>query len=333
MGVTMQNKSLKLSMCMGNISLKVADLIKNYPPKYDCQRKAQLYNKALRYHKSQRGIIKVSRWTYNKDRKAPITFEKNPVEISIDNNFFRYDDSYENQKTWWLNYADENLFGYYSSDLFAQDEIQTLEHPLLGSIVEYLDENDLQDLKTKTEEKDFVSPYLIENAPYWIKIDTSPILKDGTVGNLYSWNFVDASEEEVNAGISIIQKEIKNNIIAMAAPSRGKGEYTKEQLTRSLETVIVAFGAAKKISNTNKFEKCIIHTGNWGCGAFGNSKELMYLVQILGASVVGVDKLVFHSVDEEIFNLAKNKFNNCDVNDIIGYLQNQHYQWRESDNN
>jgi hypothetical protein len=36
-----------------------------------------------------------------------------------------------------------------------------------------------------------------------------------------------------------------------------------------------------------------IHSGFWGCGAFGNNRQLMTAIQILAAGAAGVRRLVF----------------------------------------
>ena len=38
-----------------------------------------------------------------------------------------------------------------------------------------------------------------------------------------------------------------------------------------------------------------IHTGYWGCGAFGGNRSLMALIQLLAARLAVVNRLVFHT--------------------------------------
>jgi hypothetical protein len=38
-----------------------------------------------------------------------------------------------------------------------------------------------------------------------------------------------------------------------------------------------------------------VHTGFWGCGAFGGNRVLMALLQVLAAGMAGLDALVFHT--------------------------------------
>lgn len=38
----------------------------------------------------------------------------------------------------------------------------------------------------------------------------------------------------------------------------------------------------------------VVHTGWWGCGAFGGNRVLMAILQLIAAEMAGVDQLVFH---------------------------------------
>ena len=254
------------------------------------------------------------------------------MEISTEQNFFDYKDcSTNSKKVWYMNYADSNLFGYYGSDLFAQDEIQTLEHPLLGSIVEYLDKSKIKNLCSKTVQENIPTPYVFENVPYWIEVNTEPTLANGKKANLYSWNFCEQPEDVVDCGIKTVQGEKQNNIIAMAAPSNGAGLYTKLELENLLETVLASFtGAVDK----SKEKECVIHTGNWGCGAFGNNKELMYLSQMIGASYAGCKKLLFHKIKEDDFKNAESKFEmikeKMSFDEVVEFLLSQKFVWNIS---
>jgi hypothetical protein len=39
----------------------------------------------------------------------------------------------------------------------------------------------------------------------------------------------------------------------------------------------------------------VVHTGYWGCGAFGGNRELMVLLQVVAARMAGLERLVFHT--------------------------------------
>ena len=41
----------------------------------------------------------------------------------------------------------------------------------------------------------------------------------------------------------------------------------------------------------------VVHTGFWGCGAFGGNRILMTALQTAAAGMAGVDRTVFHTGD------------------------------------
>ena len=90
-----------------------------------------------------------------------------------------------------------------------------------------------------------------------------------------------------------------SNIIAMAAPSGGRGEYEPGQIEYVLETATTAFVAARS-ETTRVFgpdAQTTIHTGFWGCGAFGGNRRLMIALQSLCARAAGVNRIVYHAGD------------------------------------
>eukprot|EP00756_Hemistasia_phaeocysticola_P046868 Hpha_TRINITY_DN2070_c0_g2::TRINITY_DN2070_c0_g2_i1::g.82893::m.82893 len=76
----------------------------------------------------------------------------------------------------------------------------------------------------------------------------------------------------------------------MAAIGHGRGEYTEAQVRRLLSTAYTAFVGAAAMSEG---KRCVVHSGNWGCGAFGNSVTVISAVQCLAAKLAGVE-LVYH---------------------------------------
>lgn len=336
----MKAKAQKSAVCMGEITLKVQELIKKYPPVFESPRKKSYYEKAAYIHRKQKGIVKISRWRFADERKTKIDLTSQPLEIEEKKTFFDYaDEDTETKRVWYLNFADPLLFGYYNGDLFAQDEIQTFEHPLLGAVVEYLNKKKIPGMEDLTLVKRKPTPYLIEKIPYWIRVNTSPVLKDGKIANIYGHNFQYASKEVLEAGIRLIEKEETNNILAIAAPSSGHGNdlYTQYEIQLILKTLLVGFSACARRTSASKRNECVIHTGNWGCGAFGNDKELIYFCQILCASVCGVSKLVFHGLSDEdskILETAKKKLaEKSDSQNLTDFLMAQNYRWHFGDGN
>ena len=65
---------------------------------------------------------------------------------------------------------------------------------------------------------------------------------------------------------------------------------------------------SKRVSASGAGPTVVVHTGWWGCGAFGGNRVLMAVLQLIAAETAGVDQLAFHSAlppDESSLNEAK----------------------------
>lgn len=344
----MNFKAHKFCKFIGQLSVKCEELMRDFPPKYDNPRKKAFYEKAAFCHRNQKGIIKISRVEFSYEKAGEILMKKNDFDLKWTPKFYDYqnDGKTENDYVWYVNFADPVLFGYYDGDLFVQDEIQTLEMPLLASSMHYLDSLNDENFKTLTVEtvldietltkKKKPKPYLLENVPHWISVNTMPKLKDGSTVSIYGRNFRTASDEAIENGLNVVQEEIRRNIIAIAAPV-GRDSYKKNEIFQILETLISSFSAAVKQTKEKRVERCVIHSGNWGCGAFGGNLELAYLCQLFAASVCGVDELHLHGCNESVLQKAKEKYKEIKdeirVHEVVDFLMKQNYQWNESDGN
>lgn len=84
----------------------------------------------------------------------------------------------------------------------------------------------------------------------------------------------------------------KRKIIAIDAicgPRDQLGDFT---MRRELKKAWVGFKAGKGDN---------VSTGHWGCGAFGGDQEVKCLVQVMAASLAGVNKLDFYSFGDQNF--------------------------------
>jgi hypothetical protein len=126
----------------------------------------------------------------------------------------------------------------------------------------------------------------------------------------------------------------------MAAPSYGRGTYSLSQIEYILRTAFTGFSAARIESGRNQPRQLlvVIHTGFWGCGAFGGNRILMALLQLFAANLSRVDRLVFHTFNRagsEAFATALRIFEHelmpqgieCDVTGLLTKIQAMEFRW------
>lgn len=333
---------MALYRTLGTLELDCEDLIAAHTPHFTNQNKIKLFNKArAKKESSLTGNVVVTRCTPNTKEIDRTAFTKKDVKIKQNPAFFNYEKDLNTpeRNVWWMNYADPKLFGFYADDFFAQDEIQVLEHPILASVRRYLLDPGEENMAPKTliqQGMDLIAtPYLIENVPLWITVNTFPKLSDGTSVNIYGRCFAQAPLEAIDAGCKVFEGDVKDNIMAIAAPSFEKGEYSYGDIELILKTLISAFSQAKDLAPE---KKCVVHGGNWGCGAFGGNLELMYFAQMYAASVCGIDELILHAVDDDdAYDEAEWKYKYLDeemsLDSVVNYLMKQGYEWGKSDGN
>jgi hypothetical protein len=134
------------------------------------------------------------------------------------------------------------------------------------------------------------------------------------------------------------------NLIAMAAPSGGYGPYTRKDVEYVLQTACTGFTDArvetKRLACANA--AVVVHSGFWGCGAFGGNRELMALLQILAAAMSGLDMVVFHThraAGTEAFTRAWQKAadlakrGETGLDRLLQSIVDLGYRWGQSDGN
>lgn len=290
------------------LDFEIADLISKCPPVWKHPHKRAIHERVRREGGAVSGTLHYSRW---KASPLPERTQLHSCELVAQPGYYTYAEA--GPGIWHVNFADTRLFAAYGSPLMAQDEWQVLEHPVLGSLREALLDAELPAL---TRERDSSTPVLVVNAPRQCVIDLEGTRQNARVatssggwwkrlvgaGNtstqprpLYGTAFQHADEQEVLDATHILKEPVMTHFIAMAAPI-GKGVYSRAQLVDVLETACCGFAAAVLESRQrgSTEEPVSIHTGWWGCGAFGGNRVVMAMLQILAARIAGVDGLVFH---------------------------------------
>jgi hypothetical protein len=123
------------------------------------------------------------------------------------------------------------------------------------------------------------TPCLVRGAERRIHVDLEPNEKEGRKIGLYGNNFRVASDDQIKSAITVLDPPTISNIIAMEAPKYGKGEYTRSTISKILSVAYTGFVSAKyeTILVDDKL-KTVIHTGNWGTGAYGGRKKLLFIL-------------------------------------------------------
>jgi hypothetical protein len=244
---------------------------------------------------------------------------------------------------WHVNFSDPEIFCAYGLGLLAQDEWQAAEHPILGSLRETLLE---EGKSTLTIEKNQPTPILVRGVPRLGRIETKPDAQQGRPHGLYGNHFAQSDDECIKKAVTRIAPPTISNIIAMAALSGGFDTYERDEIEYHLGTAYTAFSAARHetLNLVNKQVQTVVHTGFWGCGAFGGNRELMALLQFIAAHLANIDILVFYAFDDtgiQLCSRAQSRFNKICTTDrkeismdsLIDQITHMGYEWGMSDGN
>ena len=326
---------------LDDFNLDGESLYNEYPPAWHDDNKLIVFEIAKSSGYPFNGEVSYRRWRHS---ELPERTDDNRLKFSAHPEVFKYAQQKDPKIVdWHLNFADPDLFVAYGSELLAQDEIQVAEHPILGSVREMLISKNCY--AETLDDDGCPTPITITGAQRRCVINTQPNPKIGCPDGIYGNAFESATEEQVRASTSTISPPTISNILAISAPYGGSGNYTKEDMLKVLITAYTGFFCAHKESERLVHEnpRTIIHTGFWGCGAFGGNRELMTILQCFAADLAKVD-LVFWAVDDsgvkvalESYDLhrasrdtrAINKFTQVFLNKLVA----RKYKWGESDGN
>ena len=122
-------------MILKDIDFDTNQLIKEYKPKIYDKNKLIVFKSGLEKVSIKSPLINFSRWA---QIELPGTMVRNNLEMQFHQEYFDYPESTNDYIEWHLNFSHENLFVAYGGPLFAQDEIQVAEHPVLACLKESL---------------------------------------------------------------------------------------------------------------------------------------------------------------------------------------------------
>ncbi|MDG1662333.1 MAG: hypothetical protein P8H97_03040 [Pseudomonadales bacterium] len=271
-------------------NFETQQLLLQHPPLITDENKHIVFELGLRNPTVASQSIGYSRW---QQQDLPTFVRNNNIDCIAHDNFFSYPNSTKEYLEWHLNFAHEDLFAFYGGALFAQDEMQVAEHPILGCLREAILTDGIDRL---TVENGRATPILLTNVERRVAVATDINVGQGRPYGLYGNEFSYAPQNAIKQATRLLSPPTLSNIIAVESPPPELGKYTREQVEFILATAITGFSAATMLTkrqNTNA--KTSIHTGYWGCGAYGGNRELMPLLQIIAAHCANVDILHFHT--------------------------------------
>jgi poly(ADP-ribose)glycohydrolase PARG len=322
---------------LDRVCFDAAKLLRDHPPRWHHPNKSAVFDIARSSSHPFEGQIMYARWpevqlpealtTRSQLRVVPgvFTYVPNPASTAVE---------------WHLNFADPNLFVAYGSALLAQDELQVAEHPVLGSLREAL--LFMGKPAQTVDSRGRPTPVTISGVQRRCAIDTSPNPDLGRPVGLYGNAFARAPVEDVIAATRPLSPPRISNILAMAAPVGGHGVYRRDDIVSILSIAYSGFLAARSESAELSAmpSRTQIHTGFWGCGAFGGNRSLMTILQALAAELADVDA-VFHAFDDAgvatvegaLGLYADRRDSASTVSQIVDALVRQSFLWGKSDGN
>lgn len=319
---------------------RAAELVRQHPPVLRNENKQLLFAIACPPGSVHDGELEYSRWP---ELPLPSPRAMDPADatrlVEVRDGHYDYLPILEPGVEWHVNFADPNLFYAYGWALFAQDEIQVAEHPVLGSLREALV---AEGRPTTTIENGRPTPVLVMGAQRRLRIQAAPGTASGGPSWLYGMAFARATPDAVRAAATRIDPPTVSSILAIVAPYGGRGLYQREQIGLAISTAYSGFRAgvleSRRVAGPDA--EVAIHSGFWGCGAFGGNRVMMTLLQILAADMAGVARLVFHVGDpsgrtsaERALALAPDLAIATSADDLIASVEALGLVWGVSDGN
>lgn len=313
-------------------------LVSNCKPRFFHPNKERLYELAFPAGGKSVGDIGYSRW---RARRLPDSFpaDRLPLVIERQTGFFDYEHAgQEWLAVWHMNFSNNDVFSSWGTSLFAQDEIQVAEHPALIAVRMEATKSNLSMCCVENHEP---TPILITGVERRLAVNTNP--SPVRPGGLYGNQFKRAQPEDVEAAVTVFSSPVASNLIAIEAPVDGAGCYCEEDIGYILRTAYSGFAAAREVSvDWLHAEEICIHTGFWGCGAYGGNRTLMTLLQMIAADMAEISQIVFHVGDssgdahfskaEEVYRMLKTATNNT-TQRMIATLADHGYAWGVNDGN
>ncbi len=219
-------------------------------------------------------------------------FEKPKKDVQVRSGLFAFDRSTKKTMHWTPDFADPILFGFSHGPLYAQEEVLVSEHPSLSHLRTALE----KEPALRTLDGDQVA--LLPGVERFGMMDTVRKLSNGKT--IYGNQLAQASKWDIDACLKRFNAPRESNIFALAAPHIGSHlankPYEHRHLKQLFHRAFLAFKAIQDVYGSSK--EIVIHTGNWGAGAFGNGPKTVALIQLAAARLAGV-RLIYYPMDSK----------------------------------
>lgn len=270
------------SALLGVAEFQEAELERRYPLRLEHPAKQRLFARTTAVPAGD-GVVRAERFRA-RDLPSRLLGWQPRTTVRAEAGWFDYSD--RRPGAWYLNFAHQHLFHSYGHAPFAQDEIQVAEHPALGSLRHALEASG-DALAPLTRTADGPTPVLIRGASRRAAIDTTA---------LYGRRLAMAEPDVIDGAVQAFDEAVPTRILAMEAPvNSGSIRYRREEIQHALRTAWLGFRAVVlSAARLEQAEEVVIHTGDWGCGAYGGERELMLTIQIVAARLAGIHELVLH---------------------------------------
>ncbi len=207
------------STCLGRTRFDAASLMREHPPRFKLAHKRLVYERAMATG-APRGSIAYSRWG---EPPLPTLLSDVAPRVDLRDDVFGYEPEADGVVPWYLNFAHTILFVAYGGPLLAQDELQVLEHPALGSVREALVLNTDAGLRPVTREDGHATPVLITGVERRCALATDVDLEAGHPLGLYGNRSRGRAPSIVLRSLRVLDPPTRSNLGALEAPPGGAG--------------------------------------------------------------------------------------------------------------
>ena len=223
-----------------------AALVAAHPPRFTHKHKQLVHGLSCPPSATPRGTLVYSRW---RATPLPAATPAQAPAHEMREDVFGYEPApapgARPVVEWYLNFADPRLFVAYGGSLLAQDELQVLEHPALGSLCEHLLASKDPRFQPVTWEDGAPTPVLVRGVERRSALATDPDLIEGRPLGLYGNRFARATADTIRRALTVLDPPTVSNILAMAAPPGGSGPYDEREIREIVVTATTGFRAAR----------------------------------------------------------------------------------------